>query len=396
MSTRAALALTIALTAVPAGGARGQDTPSTPRGRELGGVPAVNYDADEGFGYGVSLELYDYGAGLAPYRFTIQPTIAFSTGGKRELTVFFDAPHLLPGGWRVDAFAGTERQRFEPYYGIGNATAYLAELEAGANPDYYAFDRTRTQLLVNLQHTLATTPIRLLLGAGAAQVSVDPVSRDQGTSLLAQDLGWNPSSERPGGWSNFVRAGLVWDTRDREVGPRRGTWTELLVQRVDRSLGSSDDYTRWTFADRRFVTFGRRLTFANRLLLQRVTGGAPFYDLYLVQTSFKQLEGLGGAKTLRGIPKNRYVDDALGLWNAELRWRVADFTAVGRPFHLVLSGFADTGRVWGRDTFSLTRLHAGYGGGVRLGMGESFIVAVDGGHSSATTLPIYIGLGYLY
>jgi hypothetical protein len=56
----------------------------------------------------------------------------------------------------------------------------------------------------------------------------------------------------------------------------------------------------------------------------------------------------------------------------------------------------DTGRVWGRDAFSLSGLHAGYGGGVRLGMGESFIVAVDGGHSSATTLPIYIGLGYLY
>jgi len=34
-------------------------------------------------------------------------------------------------------------------------------------------------------------------------------------------------------------------------------------------------------------------------------------------------------------------------------------------------------------------------GGVRLGMGENFVVAVDGGTSRETGLPIYIGLGYL-
>jgi len=193
-----------------------------------------------------------------------------------------------------------------------------------------------------------------------------------------------------------VRAGVIWDTRDREVGPRRGTWTEFLVQRVDRALGSSHDYTRWTLADRRYFPLGARLTFANRLLLQKVTGTAPFYDLYLVQTSFKQQEGLGGAKTLRGIPRDRYVDDGLALWNAELRWRASDFDAVGQAWHLILSGFVDTGRVWGRDRFALSGLHAGYGGGVRLGMGESFIVALDAGHSRDATLPFYIGLGYLY
>ncbi|HEX9108647.1 MAG TPA: BamA/TamA family outer membrane protein [Longimicrobiales bacterium] len=370
--------------------------PAAPRGRVLGGVPALNYDADEGFGYGVNLELYDYGPGLSPYRYTLQPALNFSTGGKRDLALFFDGPHVLPPLWRVDAFLENERQIFAPWYGIGNATANDAALVNDANPHYYAFDRTRTQLLLNLQRALRSAPVRLLLGAGAARVTLDPVSRDTGTSLLAQQLGWSPGRAAPGGWSNFVRLGVVWDTRDREVGPRRGTWSELLVQRVDRALGSSSSYTRWTASDRRYFPLGPDLTYANRLLVQWVSGSAPFYDLSLVQTSFKQLEGLGGAKTLRGIPKNRYVDRGMALWNAELRWRAGRFGALGQSWQVVLSGFSDTGRVWGEDTFSLSGLHTGYGGGARLVMGENFVVAVDAGHSSQATAPIYIGLGYLY
>ncbi len=384
-----------ALTAL-ASRAGAQDSTASARGRELGGVPSVNYDSDEGFGYGFNLELYDYGAGLRPYRYTIQPTLNLSTGGKRDINVFFDAPHLLPRAWRVDAYVGNERQRFSPYYGIGNATTVDEALKTDANPDYYAYDRTRTQLLLNLQHPLAGTPLRLLVGAGVARTTVNLLPRGRGTTLLAQDSAWTPGVDAPRGWSNYVRAGVIWDTRDREVGPRRGTWTELLVQRIDRAFGSTVAYTRWTLADRRYVPLGERVTFANRVLVQKIAGTAPFYDLYQLQTSFKQLEGLGGAKTLRGIPKDRFADDGMLLWNAEVRWRATDFRAVGRAWHLILSGFADTGRVWGQDDFSLSGLHTGYGGGVRLGMGESFVVALDAGHSSLATLPFYIGLGYLY
>jgi len=52
--------------------------------------------------------------------------------------------------------------------------------------------------------------------------------------------------------------------------------------------------------------------------------------------------------------------------------------------------------VWGgaiRWDEMVSELHAGYGGGVRLGLGPSFIVALDVGHSSEAT-QIYIGLGY--
>ena len=365
---------------------------------EVAGLPALNYDSDEGFGYGALAELYRHAPGAAPYRYTIQPTVQLSTRGRRDFTVFFDAPHLLPGGWRLDAFAGSEKQLATPYYGVGNDAPYDATLDADGspNPYYYRFGRTRRQLLANVQHRLGRSPVRALVGSGAAHVAIDPTPFDSGTTLLAQHLGGTPA---PGGWSNYLRAGLVWDTRDREVGPTRGVWSELLVQRFERALGSDFAYTRWTLTDRRYVPLGtERLVFANRLLLQNVKGGAPIYDLSVVQTSFKQQEGLGGAKTLRGIPKDRYVGKGMFLWNAELRWRAAELAALGKPLHLVLSGFVDSGRVWENGVVlhaPVPGLHHGVGGGARLGVGESFVVAVDAGHGEGST-PLYIGLGYLY
>lgn len=366
---------------------------------EVAGVPALNYDSDEGFGYGAAAEIYRHAPGARPYVFTLQPVVQLSTRGRRDVTVFFDAPHLLPGGWRLDAFAGSEKHLATPYYGIGNETAFeeARTLEGSGTPYYYRFGRTRNQALLNLQRPLGGLPLRALVGAGVSRVEIDPVPYDSGTTLLASQLG---SGALPGGWSNSVRAGLVWDTRDREIGPTRGSWSEVLVQRVDRALGSDHEYTRWTVTDRRYLRLGsERLVYANRLLLQGVEGDAPFYDLSQLQTSFRQQEGLGGAKSMRGVPKNRYVGEGMFLWNAEVRWRAADFRVAGRPLHLVLSGFADSGRVWSggvRPQEIATDLHHGVGGGVRLGMGESFVVAVDVGHSSETLAPFYIGLGYLY
>ncbi|NNF27850.1 MAG: hypothetical protein HKN73_11565, partial [Gemmatimonadetes bacterium] len=35
----------------------------SPTGRETGVLPALNFDSDEGFGYGVIAEIYEYGDG---------------------------------------------------------------------------------------------------------------------------------------------------------------------------------------------------------------------------------------------------------------------------------------------------------------------------------------------
>ncbi|MBW3630861.1 MAG: hypothetical protein KY464_16410, partial [Gemmatimonadetes bacterium] len=230
------LAVIIATTALTAATVPAQEAP---KGWEVAALPAINYDADEGLGYGAIVELYSRGAGgLEPYRFTVQPTVFLTTGGRRDFTLFFDAPRLLPGGWRADAYLGSERQLASPYYGLGNGTAVdPGREEDEANPYYYRFGRTRRQVSGNLQHGLGGLPLRALIGAGVVHNTIDAVPNDSGTTFLAAELASEPAEPLPGGYSNFVRGGLVWDTRDREVGPTRGSWSELLVQRVDEALG---------------------------------------------------------------------------------------------------------------------------------------------------------------
>lgn len=368
-----------------------------PTGKEYAGLPALNFDVDEGFGYGALLEMYDYGDGVLPYLYTVQPQVFFTTRGRRDYTLFFDTPHLLGPGWRLDAYLASEEQVATPYYGTGNASRYNKALETDASPYYYRFGRTRRQLRVNVQRAGRGNELRALVGLGVTRVTLELVPKDSGTSFLAQQVASGVQTA-PEGWWNYLRVGLIRDTRDREVGPTRGSWSELLVQWTAELLGSEASFTRLTATDRRYFALAPGLVFANRLVVRQILGDAPFYELSTIESSFKPYEALGGARSIRGLPRNRYVGDGLFLWNAELRWRAVEWRLFGKPFHTVLSAFLDAGRVWHDEGPSLDpgALHSGYGGGVRVGMGENFVVAVDGGASPGSGLGLYIGLGYLY
>ena len=115
--------------------------------------------------------------------------------------------------------------------------------------------------------------------------------------------------------------GLVLDTRDREIGPHRGTWAEVLVQRA--GLGGTEHYTRTTASVRQYVPLADRLTWAERVVVQNVSGDVSRQEMATVQSSYKDEEALGGAGSLRGIPKNRYVGKGVAFANTELRWDAA-------------------------------------------------------------------------
>ncbi|HUF76698.1 MAG TPA: BamA/TamA family outer membrane protein [Longimicrobiales bacterium] len=388
-------ALGTALLLVSAASAPAQEAST---GLEVAGLPALGYDSDEGYGYGVLAEVYQYGDGSrAPYVWTLQPKIYLTTRGRRDVTLFFDAPGLLAEDWRVSGYLGLERWNDAPYYGLGNASPYIPSLDDpdGPDPHFYSYGRLRRIARVDLQRGLGGTPLRGLFGVGLASNEIDPVPRDVGTTVLAAELGDDVQEY----WTSFVRAGVVWDTRDRETAPRSGTWSELLVQWVDESLGADVGFTRWTAVHRRYVSLSERLVLAHRYVLQGVSGDAPVEQLQRIETSFEEGEGLGGSSSVRGLLKNRYTGKGLLVWNAELRWRVVDFSLIGRQFHVAASAFLDHGRVWSgapRLRELLSDLHRGYGGGLHGGMGESFVASLYAGTSAETGIQIYLGLGYPY
>ena len=388
------LAVTAVWMAMPTGASSQAQT----TGRKIGALPAINFDADEGFGYGAIAEIYQYGDGsVAPYLWTLQPTVFLTTEGRRDLNVFFDAPSVLPKGWRLSAFAGTSKQIATPYYGLGNASIYDETLDAedGPDPFFYRFGRISHSLTFTLQKDLGTQGLRGLLGGGLVRTTINPFPEGEGGTLYALDFG----GEEVKHWSNFLRVGVLWDTRDRQTGPRDGTWTEAIVQFVGERPGAADTYLRWTFTDRRYHSLSDRVVFAHRYLVQGVGANAPAHDRFKIQSSFKQQEGFGGSTSARGVAKNRFVGRGILLWNSELRWQAIDFRFRGEQSHVVLSAFLDQGRVWdGYPDFGefFSDLHRGYGGGLRLGFGQDFTVSYDFGTSKETGLQVYIGLGYLY
>lgn len=398
IKTLISLAFVLAFHPLRVGAQEALSGPEAQTGWEITGFPALNYSSDEGFGYGVVLSLYNYGeGGYSPYRFTLRPLVFLTTEGRRDLTLFFDAPHLLPGGWRVDGFLGFEKQIATPYYGLGNNTLYLEEDAEGDNPYYYRFGRERLVLRGNLQRALGDLPIRFLIGAQFADFSIDPTPKDEGTTLLAEELG--PDGPAPGGMQGSVRGGLIWDSRDRESGPRKGVWTSLLVESAVEALGSDHSFARFTLADRRYFPIREKLIVANRVVLQHISGSPPFYALSYVQSSFGEQEALGGSQSLRGILRNRYIGEGVLFWNAEIRWRFREIRVLGKDGHLATIGFVDWGRVWedGVDFSTLTSgLHLGAGAGLRVGMGPNFVVSFDFARSEEARLQTYIGLGYLF
>jgi len=382
---------------VVAATADGQQPIARPTGHSLTGLPALNFDADEGFGYGAILQYYDYGdAGAEPYRFSLQPTLFLTTRGRRDATLFLDAPHLLPDGWRLGAQLAREQQLTAPYYGKGNNTIALESATKSPNPYYYRFGRTVVRANADFQHELVVPALRLLVGVGTRTAEVKTVPYDSGTTLLAQQTG---KATLPTTEARYARVGLVWDTRDREIGTHGGNWSELLVQRAGRVLGGDQVFTRITGSVRQYVPLASSITLAERVVMQTVRGDPAISEIFAVQSSFRDDEVLGGATSVRGIPKNRYVGKGVAFANSELRWSAASFGLLGRPTGVVLSGFVDAGRVW-TDGLDLSQvasdLHVGYGGGARLAIGPSFVVAADVGHSSQSAAAIYIGLGYLF
>jgi hypothetical protein len=204
-----------------------------PVGWEFTPLPGLNYNSDEGFRFGLILHLYDYGdAGRLPYRYTIQSMGFLTTGGRRDFTLFFDAPDVGGSGWRLDAIAGHETQNASHFYGIGNDVPRDETREDETDGKFYFFGRRRMQLTSNVQRALIG-PLRLLLGAGIAKYEIDEMPDDSPTFLSESSNG----AEVADGTTRYVRGGIVWDTRDREMHTHRGTWADVLVQRADESFG---------------------------------------------------------------------------------------------------------------------------------------------------------------
>lgn len=380
----------------------------------FGGLPAVNYNSDEGLGLGVVGSLYRYDGRAAPYKTALNLILFVSTKAVHTHSLEVDAVDLGGRPLRLTARAAFEATKTSNYCGLGpevTCDPALAEqwadglgLSGTAREDFLRhFYRVRflnPNAQVNLRWAVDPLPhkVELVLGWRAnAMIPGDFQSAEPYFgSLYAQDF---PAGER--GLVSVLQAGVMVDDRDNEPAPIRGYWIEGTVRGAHSVILSDYDYFGFNVTLRGYAPVGTdRLVFADRVMFDGMVGDAHTLELSTPGGTQRYAGFYGSLNDGRGIRLRRYLGKVKGLQQAELRWTFTEFGVGSSTIDLGLLGFVDVGFV-ATDFSHLRELAVplpSTGGGFRFALDQNFIVRADVGVSPLEdwTPSVYIDLRHLF
>lgn len=118
---------------------------------------------------------------------------------------------------------------------------------------------------------------------------------------------------------------ITWDTRDRPLFPRRGSFAQAWFLQYPQSLGDQPEFSIRNVEGRVFLPLGK----------ERVLGAAAFIEEASGAVPFTLLPKLGSTRFLRGWREGRFRDRVAWAAQSELRvpivrrWVGAAFGAVG-------------------------------------------------------------------
>ncbi len=398
-------------------------------------IPTISFDQDIGFQYGIALDLFDFGKpSIYPeYKHKFYFEWSRTTKGSGINRIYYDSEYLIPKV-RLTADLSYLTEQTLQFFGFnGYDVVYNREWEDESNKDeyksrvFYRHDRKIFRVLANFQGDLFKNKDELQWIVGFAffntnvgTVDVDRLNKGKSedkqlpdTALLYDkylDWGIIKPEEKDGNITTYLKAGLVYDTRDFQFFPSKGIWSEATFSYAPGFLGDKNfEYSKLTLIHRQYFSLGSKdLVFAYRLGYQTtLSGKVPFHiQPHIVPTFMTAAtsQGLGGAKTLRGIMRNRVVGDGVALGNIELRWKFLKTNLGKSDLYLGANAFFDIGRVVknidveisqeimdnnpksnGTDVFEdyfdigSEAFHSSTGLGLKIGYNENQIVSVDYG-----------------
>jgi opacity protein-like surface antigen len=411
------------------------------KGWTFGAFPVFGYDSNTGVKYGGILKLFDYGDGskYPMYNQNLHFELSRTTKGSGINQLTWDTRTLIPG-IRMLAEASYLTEKVLDFYGFNGYNAYYSPaLTTDGDPSYvspvfYRMDREMIKLKLEFIGKLKGDNLKWFGGFEYLDNDLDTVDinnlnegRDPGDylpyvggGLYGNYIKWGliPKDQMHGGQTGIFKIGVKYDTRDNEANPMKGLWTEAQVLLAPGFISEGYSYTRFAFTHRQYFTLlPGRVNFGYRLSYQaKLTGQMPFYMLPLVYNSAPQLtlSGLGGARTIRGILRNRVVGEDFVYGNAELRWKVFRAIILNQNFYFALSGFMDAGMVTGKyklpeitdpegiawlDKGEKEQLHFTYGGGAHCAINDNFVLSLDYGWADDPrdgTRGTYLGMNFLF
>lgn len=398
-------------------------------GLGFGALPAVSFDSDLGFQYGAIVNLYHYGDGsnYPGYDHSLYMEWSRYTKGTGINRLMYDSDKLLPGiRTTVDVTYLTDQML--NFYGYnGNQSIY----DETATRSFYSYERNMFRIKADFQGSFGDSNFGWVGGytfydfaIGLVDYEKLGLAPDAGGSLYSRYIqkGIITPEEATGGQLNYIKAGLKYDTRDQRAFPSKGLWTEAVIQSAPSFLNDMP-HTKFALIHRQYFPLSKDMVVAYRIDYQATLGEdrVPFYAQPLLITSFltsSSNQGLGGARSLRGILRNRVVGDAIVFGNFELRYKFWKFNMLNQNFYLGTNLFFDSGMILkpmevpgleslsasDKSFLSLTdsdtgELYSSAGLGLKIGWNENFIISIDHGrafnlnHGKAGT---YISLNYLF
>ena len=405
------------------------------------GLPLVAYSTDIGFGAGARAYYYWNGKRTDP-RFAATPYLHrvflqafFTTRGIQFHWLDYDAPRIFGTKYRIRSQLIYGRNIVQNYFGTGNRA--LAPLRFPGSPntfdsysDYYdaqqrvvggvaysrydQYDLAKPLWLASVERSFFNDRIRVLGGFGFTYATVKDYTGktvdaidDTGKSVEAieaptrfrEDCDAGDLVGCGGGWDNFLRAGISYDTRDLEPDPNCGTFIDASIDAGTVALGSDYDYIRFLAAARGYyspIPQHADLVLAGRAFVQIQTSGVPITSMNQLSFTEDFRSGLGGHRTLRGFRADRFVGRTMAAINAEVRWTFTRFKLWRQKFGLILVPFFDYGRSFDHaGELTLDDWRASYGGAFRISWNLATIVTVDYGKSAEDT-GFYVNFGHIF
>jgi hypothetical protein len=416
-------------------------------GLNFGPLPAVSYSSDLGFQYGALLDIYQYGDGsfYPDYKWKINVETSWYTKGNSVYHVFFDSKHLIPG-LRVSADLTYLGNKTTNFYGYNGAAAlFIPELNKIVDGQgLYMMRRDDFRFEFTTQGQFGDSHWGWVAGLAFNSYKTGHAvnkSLNAAVDLSLYDIYLKhdiiPAAEANGGNHLDIKLGVVFDTRDHENNPTRGTNLEaFFFGSPDFLNGKRDyrnDYLKLAVHFRQFFPLADRLVFAGHLAFQGlIAGNAPFYSLQTIQPINRKniiTDGLGSYSTFRGTAANRLQGNSYAWANFELRWSFAKFRWINQNWAIALNPFFDMGMIVapyrleqmksllqddtrvatvGNKVYTVAdlytqqaeKLHMSAGAGLHIIMNQNFNIACELGkcfsQSDGTGLGMRIGLNYIF
>lgn len=365
---------------------------------ELAGAPIVGGSTDIGFQMGFASTITRVNERFQPYRWRMDSLLSASVKSgprgyeiaQQSHDVRIDVPGSVNGKVRIMPALFFERTVNAGYFGIGNAAPVVTD-QTGRVGSRYQYIHNELRARVNLR-----TPIErgFSIMYGITLRYVDPQAYDD--SKLDRDIRASEASPEPAARGlqplghGILAAGVVFDTRNNEIFPKRGAF-DLFAFRLGLTTPTSADvrYAGINYVLRRYAHLGGPFVLAGRVFADFMFGAPAFYDLSQ-GGAFIPIDIPGGAAGIRGIPNGRYSGLVKLVGNIEVRAMHTKFTLFGDQFQLGNVVFADAGRVWAkyspdeRDGTDLG-LKYGVGGGLYVLWGTAALFRVEFAYSPDAT-----------